>query len=319
MLIPAGQAILGFALLFLGAKWLVTGSASLARSIGIPPLVIGLTVVAFGTSAPELLVSVMATLQDRGAIALGNVVGSNIANIGLILGAAAVIRPLRCQLGLLYKEIPIMLAVTVALILLTFDSRLSFLDGILLFAGIVAFTWYSYAAESKEPAGTAAELVPPLPAKQSRLKQIALIVGGILVLFFGGDSLITGAVEISRRLGVSEKLIGLTLIAVGTSLPELATSIVAALKREADISIGNILGSNIFNVLAVLGISAMVKTISIDDGLLESGFLIDYAVMLAFSLLTLLLMKSGRIITRIEGFGLLGAYSAYVVYLALRG
>lgn len=316
LLLALGQALVGLVLLFLGAKWLVTGSSNFARSLGISPLVIGLTIVGFGTSAPELLVSIMAATQGKSAIALGNIVGSNIANIALILGAAATLHPLKCQPGLLYREIPIMLAVTGALIVFTLDGQLNFVEGIIFALGLVGFLWYSYAAESHDPE-LAEAASPDAPEVSSHVKQILYIVAGIVVLTLGADWLLTGSVEVAMFFGTSEKFIGLTLVAVGTSLPELATSIFAAIRREAAISIGNVIGSNIFNILGILGITAIITPITIAGGLINSGFLTDYLVMLAFALLTVVLMKAGRVITRWEGIGLLSCYSAYVIFLLL--
>ena len=318
----------GLAMLYYGAEWLVKGSSSLARGLGVTPIVIGLTVVAFGTSTPELVVSVVSSIKGKSMIAVGNVVGSNICNIALILGLAALFQPLTGDKSVVKRDIPIMLGVSVYLLLLSLNSRLGRFEGVTLFAGIIAYTLFNYAMSAREMkrASVGAEFAPQLALQEaagekdteyiaSRRKQIVLIVAGIAGVVIGAEVLIDAAVKIMQVLGVSEKFIGLTIVAVGTSLPELATSVVAALRKEMDISIGNIVGSNVFNILCVLGVASLVRPIPIPGGFVASGLMIDYIVMLAVSLLPWLMMRKYYTLTRSHGVFLLACYVGYLAYL----
>ena len=265
--------LVGFVLLYFGAEWLVKGSSSLARSLGVTPIVIGLTVVAFGTSAPELVVSLISSIQGKSMIAVGNVVGSNICNIALVLGLSAVFNPIKSDPSVVRRDIPIMLAISVYLLLLTFNSTLGRIEGATLFAGIILYTFFNYYLAKKETAG-AADIESELEEIgfiASRPKQILLIVAGIVGVVGGAQIVVDNAVKIMTILGVSEKFIGLTIVAFGTSLPELATSVVAAMRGEMDISIGNLVGSNVFNIMSVLGVASMVRPIPIPGGFIESG------------------------------------------------
>ncbi|MFQ5799319.1 MAG: calcium/sodium antiporter [Bacteroidota bacterium] len=315
--------IVGFVLLYYGAEWLVRGSASFAHNIGVRPIVIGLTIVAFATSSPELFVGIVASYQGRGDIMLGNVIGSNIINIGLILGISAVVSPLVCRVRTIKTEVPIMLAVSLALFLLSLDSTINRVEGVFLFLGIVAFIWFSYSSGVREK-NLKEDLVPAelkkiVVSEHRMAKEVGLMVGGLLGLVVGAYLLVESAVVIARTIGVSEKFIGLTLLAGGTSLPELATSTVAALRKQPEITVGNIIGSNIFNILSIVGIVAMIKPISMTDGFIQSGFIIDYAIMLLFSFLLLPVMRTGYVISRLEGAVLMALYSSYIVWLSIRG
>jgi len=315
--------IVGFAVLYYGAEWLVRGSASFGHNIGVRPIVIGLTIVAFATSSPELFVGIVASYQGKGDIMLGNVIGSNIINIGLILGISAVVSPLVCRVRTIKTEVPIMLAVSVALFLLSLDSTINRMEGVLLFLGIVAFIWFSYSSGVREK-NLKEDLVPAevkkiVVSEHRMAKEVGLMVGGLLGLVVGAYLLVESAVVIARTIGVSEKFIGLTLLAGGTSLPELATSIVAALRKQPDITVGNIIGSNIFNILSIVGIVAMIKPISMTHGFIQSGFIIDYAIMLLFSFLLLAVMRTGYVISRLEGAVLMALYSSYIVWLSIQG
>jgi len=312
----------GFALLYYGAEWLVKGSASLAWALGISPVVIGLTVVAFGTSAPELVVSLVSSISGRSMIAVGNVVGSNICNIGLVLGAAAFLMPITADRSVLRRDIPLMLAISVFLLLLSIDSNISRIEGIALFAGVILYTVFNYAI-AKSPAASmdnevAAE-VEGIGYIASRRRQIGMIVAGIAGVVIGAQVLIDSAVVLMQNFGVSEKFIGLTIVAIGTSLPELATSIVAALRKEMDISIGNLVGSNVFNILSVIGAAAIVRPIPIPGGFFESGLVIDYGVMIAVSFLPWLIMRKDFTIGRSGGLVLLSCYAGYLTYLVYTG
>ena len=245
--------VAGLVLLVLGAEWLVRGAARLATRFGISPLIIGLTVVAFGTSAPETAVSVGAALDGSGDIAIGNVVGSNIANVLLILGASALIAPLLVSRQLIRLDVPIMIVAGAATYALAFDGSLSRLDGALLFAGIVVYTLFLIYKSRQDKSTSGDEFSDEYGADQAgqrpAWRDLVLIVAGLALLIQGSDFLVTGAVALARTLGLSELVIGLTVVAVGTSLPELATSVMAALRGERDIAVGNIVGSNIFNLL----------------------------------------------------------------------
>lgn len=314
--------IIGFAMLYYGAEWLVKGSASLARALGISPVVIGLTVVAFGTSAPELVVSVIASIQNKSMIAVGNVVGSNICNIALVLGAASLMVPITAAPSVIKRDIPLMLAISIYLFVLSFNSEISRIEGMMLFFGVICYTSYNYYVSKKEMrsanSGTVPEIaleVEELAYEDSRFKQISFIVAGIAGVVAGAEILIDAAVIVMKEFGVSEKFIGLTIVAFGTSLPELATSIVAALRKEMDISIGNLVGSNVFNILSVIGAAAIVRPIPIPGGFIESGLIIDYGVMMFVSFLPWVLMRKNCTVSRKGGFILLCCYFGYLSYL----
>jgi cation:H+ antiporter len=318
--------LVGFILLYFGAEWLVKGSSSLARSLGVTPIVIGLTVVAFGTSAPELVVSLISSIMGKSMIAVGNVVGSNICNIALVLGLAALFNPIKCDPSVTRRDIPIMLGVSLYLLVLSLNSRLGRIEGATLFAGIILYTFMNYYLAKKEvqaPGG--GEMIAAIESEvqeieyiASRPKQILLVAIGIVGVVGGAQIVVESAVYIMTRLGVSEKFIGLTIVAFGTSLPELATSVVAAMRGEMDISIGNLVGSNVFNIMSVLGIASLVRPIPIPGGFFESGLWIDYLVMLFTSFLPWLLMRKTYTVNRKGGTLLIACYVVYLVYLIIR-
>ncbi len=321
MLVDFSFFTAGLLLLYFGSLWLVKGSASLARSLGIRPIVIGLTVVAFGTSAPELVISLVSAIKGKSMIAVGNVIGSNICNIALVLGLAACLNPIKSHPTVLTRDIPLMLAISVYLLLLSLNSTLGRLEGLTLVAGIVLYTWYNYSIavnEAPVPTGISAEQLPP-PEVPGRSLQVVLIMIGIIGVVVGAEFLIDAAVNIMSVFGVSEKFIGLTVVALGTSLPELATSIMAACKGEMDISIGNLLGSNVFNILSVLGAAALVRPIQISGGFIESGLLLDYLVMMFTSALPWFMMRKDLTLSRGNGLTLLGCYIGYVGFLVMKG
>jgi cation:H+ antiporter len=312
--------LIGFVLLYFGAEWLVKGSSSLARSLGVTPIVIGLTVVAFGTSAPELVVSLISSIQGKSMIAVGNVVGSNICNIALVLGLSAIFNPIKCDPSVVRRDIPIMLAISAYLLVLTMNSTLGRVEGATLFSGIILYTIMNYSLAKKETAGRA-EIESELEEigfVSSRPKQILLIVAGIAGVVLGAQVVVDNAVKIMTILGVSEKFIGLTIVAFGTSLPELATSVVAALRGEMDISIGNLVGSNVFNIMSVLGAASLVRPIPIPGGFFESGLWIDYLVMMFTSFLPWLMMRKDFSINRRKGLVLLACYVGYLTYLIVK-
>ena len=311
--------VVGLLMLYYGAEWLVKGSSSLARGFGLRPLVIGLTVVAFGTSAPELVVSIVSSVKGKSMIAVGNVVGSNICNITLVLGLAALLRPITSQRSVVKRDMPIMLGVSLYLLLISLNSNLGRPEGATLLGGIILYILFNYYIGMKESKQASPEhsvayesVVEEIDYIMSRPKQFALIVVGIVVVVAGAEILIASAVKIMSQLGVSEKFIGLTIVAFGTSLSELAISVVAALKKEMEISIGNLVGSNVFNILSVLGAASLVRPISIPGGFIESGLVIDYLVMIFVGFLAWLLMRKSYTVTRIDGFILLSCYVGYI-------
>ena len=284
------------------------------------PIVIGLTVVAFGTSAPELVVSLISSIQGKSMIAVGNVVGSNICNIALVLGLSALFNPIKSDPSVVRRDIPIMLAISVYLLFLTMNSTLGRIEGATLFTGIILYTVMNYLLAKRKTVG-AAEIMSELEEIgfiASRPKQILLISAGIAGVVGGAQIVVNNAVLIMTILGVSEKFIGLTIVAFGTSLPELATSVVAALRGEMDISIGNLVGSNVFNIMSVLGAASLVRPIPIPGGFFESGLWIDYLVMMFTSFLPWLMMRKTFTINRKDGLILLLCYAAYLAYLIVK-
>jgi cation:H+ antiporter len=317
--------IIGLVFLITGAEWLVRGASGLAAALGISPLVIGLTVVAFGTSAPELAVGVRAGLFGQPGetdIALGNVIGSNIANILLILGLAAAIAPLIVHKQLLQFDVWVMLIASLLLWLMAFDGVLSRLDGLALFLGILLYTGWSIHTSRKqerkdaEVRSLAGQSEKP-PESARWLNNTLLLIGGLTMLVVGSDWLVNGASQVARVLGVSELVIGLTIVAVGTSLPEVATTVAATIKGKRDLAVGNAVGSNIFNILLILGTTALVSTSGIPVS--QQALTFDIPVMLIVSVLCLPVFFTGWTISRWEGGLMLGYYAAYLLYLVLKG
>jgi len=326
MLLYIAICLVGFVLLYFGAEWLVKGSSSLARGLGVTPIVIGLTVVAFGTSAPELVVSLISSIKGKSMIAVGNVVGSNICNIALVLGLAALFNPIKSDPSVIRRDIPIMLGISLFLLVLSLNNTLGRIEGAVLFAGIIAYTFINYYLAKKEirhansgimAAAIESEL-EEIGYIASRSKQILLVLIGIVGVVGGAQMVVESAVYIMTVLGVSEKFIGLTIVAFGTSLPELATSVVAAMRGEMDISIGNLVGSNVFNIMSVLGVASLVRPIPIPGGFFASGLWIDYLVMLFTSFLPWLLMRKTFTVDRKGGLLLLVCYLVYLVYLIIK-
>lgn len=302
----------GLAGLYFGAEWLVRGASRFARSFHIKPVVIGLTIVAFGTSAPELVTSITAGIKHLSDIAMGNVIGSNIANIGLILGLSALVRPLSIDMKLLYREMPIVVGISFLLYFMGWDGTLSRTEGGVLCGGIVMYTFYVYRVALKETNAIEHEYEEFLETKNTNNKNnIFLILIGLGALLGGAHFLVHAAIYIAKIIGISELVIGLTVIAVGTSLPELATSMVAAIRKESDISVGNVLGSNIFNILAVLGISSIIQPLSINT----TSLVVDMPVMLFFSIFLIPLITWKFVLTRGQGVFLLMGYGIYVLWL----
>jgi cation:H+ antiporter len=320
MILQAGLFVIGIGLLYFGAEWLVRGSARLARSFGMSALVVGLTVVAIGTSAPELVVSVLAAARGQTNLTVGNVVGSNISNIALILGVSALIYPIGIRGRLLSRGIPLMIAASVAFVLLVLDGGLGRGGGVLLIAGLVAYFTYLLRSRDEELPEVKAEFERNqeerdcCPREESRLWNIGLAATG-LVLLAGGAHLLVGAATVfAGHFGLSELVIGLTVVAVGTSLPELATSVLAAFRRETDIAVGNAVGSNVLNILGVLGPAAMLRPLSVSPAMMR----FEMPVMIGVSLLLLPLAWTRLRIERWEGALLLVGYVAFITLLLMR-
>ncbi|MBD2101048.1 calcium/sodium antiporter [Leptolyngbya sp. FACHB-261] len=313
--------VLGLVLLVVGAEALVRGASRLAAIIGISPLIIGLTIVAYGTSAPEMAVSVQSSLAGQADISLGNVVGSNIFNVLFILGVSALITPLAVSRQLIRLDVPIMIGTSILLLLLGFDGKISRLDGVLLFIGGVSYTAFLIYQSRKEKSNMTEDEFAQEYGNSGRMSAQqwllngALIVVGLALLVLGSRWLVDGAVTIAQAAGISELVIGLTIIAAGTSLPEVATSVIASMRGERDIAVGNVVGSNIFNILVVLGLSSMIAP----DGIQVSAAALrfDIPVMIAVAIACLPIFFTGCIITRREGALFLGYYVAYTVYLIL--
>ncbi len=314
--------LIGLVILIVGAELLVRGASSLAVSVGISPLVVGLTVVAFGTSSPELAVIVQSGLVGQSDIAIGNVVGSNICNILLVLGLSAIATPLLISRQLVRFDGPLMVGVSFLLLFIGADGLLSRLDGALLTVGIISYTGWSIhksradTARKKENASvveatTADDEIQP--SKFGAAGDVAFILVGLAMLVLGARWLVNGAVAFATMLGVSELIIGLTIIAVGTSLPEIATSVVAGLRGKGDIVVGNVVGSNIFNILMVLGLGSLVAPIGVSQNAIQ----FDIPVMIGVALMCLPIFFTGKSVTRWEGMLFFGYYVAYTVYLVL--
>ena len=310
--------ILGIIGLYFGAEWLVGGSSKLALKIGVSPLVIGLTVVALGTSAPELAVCLRLNLESRPDAALGNIVGSNICNILLILGFSSLIRPLRVHRQIIRKELPILLMVSFALIVMLINKEVASWEGFILCVGIVIYILFSFkgannSGEFKVEGESSREIDTVSSQGYNGIVLIALLLAGLILLVLGAFFFEKGGIGLAKAFGVSEAVIGLTLLAFGTSLPELATSIVACMKNEGDIIVGNAVGSSIFNVLAILGITALFKPLSVND-----INLIDYSIMIGAVIFCWLFIYKKMELNRIKGVVFLGCYAAYITSILYR-
>ena len=310
--------ILGIIGLYFGAEWLVGGSSKLALKIGVSPLVIGLTVVALGTSAPELAVCLRLNLESRPDAALGNIVGSNICNILLILGFSSMIRPLRVHRQIIRKELPILLMVSFALIVMLINKEVASWEGFILCAGIVIYILFSFkgannSGEFKVEGESSSQIDTVSSQGYNGIVLIALLLAGLILLVLGAFFFEKGGIGLAKAFGVSEAVIGLTLLAFGTSLPELATSIVACMKNEGDIIVGNSVGSSIFNILAILGITALFKPLSVND-----INLIDYSIMIGAVIFCWLFIYKKMELNRIKGVVFLGCYAAYITSILYR-
>ena len=312
MLMIAILIVGGLVLLFFGADWLVKGAGAMALHLGLSPLIVGLTVVALGTSIPEALVSVQATLDNQGGIALGNVIGSNILNIALILGLSALIQPLKVDSHLVKADVPLLVGASFMLIVLLEDFHISRIEGALLLLGIVFYVTgniMTVKRTSPEEDKIEGMEIPEDPSK-NLLRNIGFLILGLIALAFGSEFLVSGAVDLARIWGLSEALIGLTIVSIGTGTPELATALMAAYRKTADIAIGNAVGSNLFNILFVVGLAGLVAPMDA-NGIKSS----DLYVMFGLTILLLPTVWTGLVLDRKEGFLFLAIYVAYLYYL----
>ncbi len=312
--------VIGLVALVGGAELLVRGASHLATALGVRPLVVGLTVVAFGTSAPELAVGVSSALAGQPDIALGNVVGSNIANVLLVLGLAALAGPVIAGIRVVRREVPLMIAASLVLWLVAISGQIDRLEGTILFAGIVAYTTFLARSSRRESASVRAEFAAEFGAGTGHrpgaiVTDLGLVVMGLALLLVGADWIVAGATAMASSLGIPEIVIGLTVVAVGTSLPEIATSVMAGLRGHRDIAVGNVVGSCIFNILMVLGLTAMVAPapLSVSPDLLA----VDLPLMVAAAGACLPILYTGSVVDRREGALLLAFYVAYLGYVGL--
>ncbi len=305
VIISAVLTVVGLVMLCFGGNWLVSGGVTIAKKFRISNLVIGMTIVAYGTSTPELAASVAAA-GEHSAIILGNIIGSNIANVGMVIGISAILVPIAVSKSVLRKEIPIMLGVSILLILISIDGEISSYDGVLLLAGLGVFGYYTFKdamKHRKENIETSEQI-----KNNIYLKSFGLIGIGIVLLYVGAILTVDNAVILAQEFGLSEKIIGLTVIAIGTSLPELITSLIAIKKGHGDIGIGNIIGSNIYNILMIMGVGATLGGVMI-----APDVFIDYAIMIIFSVSLLIALKTG-VINRIMGGCIAAGYVAYLIF-----
>ncbi len=319
MLENIGYMVAGLALLIWGADRFVHGAAATARNFGIAPLLIGLTVVAFATSAPEVLVSVVAASRGEPGLAIGNAIGSNIVNIGLVLGVTAIVRPIKLESATLRREMPALLAVTLLTVSLFLDARLTHIDGYVMLTGLVIVMIWLARLGSRSPANDPIkkDFEAEIPDDVSMKVAIIWVVVGLGLLLLGADWLVTGAIGVAQSLGVSEVVIGVTIVAFGTSLPELAVSLISVLKGEYGLAIGNIVGSNIFNLLAVIGVAATIQPMALHPSVLSLHIFVMVAFTLVLFAMTYDYDGKARL-SRLEGAALLAAYIAYASYVVMQ-
>ena len=297
--------LVGIALLYLGSEWMVKGAASMALALNVKPVIVGLTVVAFATSAPELLVSLIAAVRGSSGVSLGNILGSNVANLGLVLGASAVVKPLAVGRSMVLREIPYMILASGVFWIICADGFIGRADGIILLSGLALFLIIGIKT-AKKPKGVELEL--EVPAGRRVLWYICLIVVGMLGLMVGAHLIVNSAIFIATRLGLSEVFIGLSIVAVGTSLPELATSVVASARGEHEISVGNVVGSNVFNVCMVIGTVGLFNPMSVDMKLMR----FEFPAMFALCFILLIFARTGFRLNRLEGLFFLVSFILFV-------
>ncbi|MCR4290078.1 MAG: calcium/sodium antiporter [Candidatus Scalindua sp.] len=345
MLLQSILFFVGITGVYFGAEWLVKGSSKLSRDLGIKPIVIGLTVVAFGTSSPEFAVSLTAAIKGSNDIAIGNIIGSNIANIGLILGIAAIVLPLEVEKVIMKRELPLMIGISAGLYCMAIDRKIGFIDGLLLFTGIILYIGYqvyntlNYKKETRNSTGNTEDVPASLSVNSSCLQanssssdnkagmpestneegqtrrhllsNIVYIVIGLACLLVGSHILVKSAIFIAGSFGISEMVIGMTVVAFGTSVPEMATSVVSALRKEADICVGNVIGSNIFNILMVLGSVALIRPLNV----VRETLFFEFPVMILFSIALIPMIRGDLRVNRLEGIVLVSGYFAFIFFL----
>ena len=325
MLLQSILFVVGISGVYFGAEWLVKGSSKLSRDLGIKPIVIGLTVVAFGTSSPELAVSLTASIKGSNDIAIGNIIGSNIANIGLILGVAAIVLPLKVEKVIMRRELPLMIGISAGLYFMAIDRKIGFVDGLLLFTGIILFIGYqiyhtlnskkesrnSTASNPVSKTGTPESTTEESQTRRHLLSNIIYIVIGLACLLVGSHVLVKSAIFIAGSFGISEMVIGMTVVAFGTSVPEMATSVVSVLRKETDICVGNVIGSNIFNILLVLGSVALVRPLNVP----RETLFFEFPIMLLFSLALIPMIRGSLTVNRLAGVVLMSGYLAFIFLL----
>ena len=346
MLLHSILFIVGLSGVYFGAEWLVKGSSNLSRNLGVRPIVIGLTVVAFGTSSPELAVSLTASIKGSNDIAIGNIIGSNIANIGLVLGIAAIVLPLKVEKVIMKRELPLMIGISASLYFMAIDRKIGFIDGLFLFTGIILFIGYQVyntlnsKKESRNLAGntdgspvlassvnsSCQQLDSNIPGDKADISEgiikkgqtnrdllfyIVYIVIGLAFLLIGAHILVKSAIFIAGKFGISEMVIGMTVVAFGTSVPEMATSVVSALRKEVDICVGNVIGSNIFNILMVIGSVALIEPLNVARELL----LFELPTMLLFSVALIPMIRGSLRVNRFSGVVLVSGYIAFIFLL----
>jgi cation:H+ antiporter len=311
LLVDGAILVVGILLLYVGAELLVSAASALALSHGVKAATVGVTIVAFATTAPELFVSSIGAVTESDSIALGNIVGSNIANIGLVLGASALVRPMNVDDATLYQHGPFMFAAAVALVGLGLDGSIGALDGVALLVLLGGFTGYLYYKAQQNDVVLPEDVEMDDEATTAGLREYVVLLASIVLLLAGSRALIVGGSGVLRAFNFGDLFIGLTIIAFGTSVPELATSLVSALRGEAQFSVGNVVGSNIYNVLAVIGIVAVVVPINVKTATISY----EFPVMLAFTVVALGMMGLGERITRVEGIGLVAGYVGFIYFL----
>jgi cation:H+ antiporter len=310
ILFLVGVFAVGVVILYFGAEAMLGGAVSIATRMGISQLAIGLTLVAFGTSAPELSLDISAALHDETELAFGDLVGSNIANIGLILGIAAIVSPLRVRMRLLRAELPIAISVSLLVLALAWDGLVSRQDGFIMLACFVLFAGYAYRAARQESASVQSEFKDAVEPESSTARSWLMVVLGLAGLVLGAQLMVYSATEFAKLVGVSELVIGLTIVALGTSLPELATSIVAARRNDADIVVGNVIGSNIFNMLLILALVAVISPVPVAS----RSLYVDLPVMIAFAVALVPIMLRGMVVSRAEGIFLVTCMTAFLAW-----
>lgn len=313
--------VIGFLLLIKGADFFVDGASKIARTLHVSPLLIGLTIVAFGTSSPEATVSIVSALEGNAGVAMGNVLGSNIFNITVVVGITALLNPLQVENETIRKEIPFALLASVAALILISDISLQSMDanyitrgdGFILLLFFAVFLYYIFEVARKSRVKAKQESNEINSEKPAWAKNITITVGGLLAIIFGGELVVKNATEIALMFGMSETLVGLTIVAIGTSLPELITSITAAVKKQSEIALGNIIGSNIFNIYFVLGTASVISPLNVDNKLI-----VDVLVMIGLTILLLVFSRTHFKVAKLEGVILAGFYIFYMVYIIIR-